>query len=35
VDAESIALRNALADAEVQPRAVSPYIALLLGRSRR
>jgi hypothetical protein len=35
VDAEGIALLNALADAGAQLRGVSPYIALLLGRSRR
>ena len=35
VDAEGITLLNALADAGVKLRHVSPYIALLLGRARR
>ena len=35
VDAEAIALLNALADAGAQLRGASPYIALLLDRSRR
>jgi ABC-type transporter Mla MlaB component len=35
VDAEGIALLNTLADAGAQLRGASPYIALLLGRSRR
>jgi hypothetical protein len=35
VDAEGITLLNALADAGAQLRGVSPYIAPLLGRSRR
>jgi len=35
VDAEGISLLNALVDAGAQLRGVSPYIALLLGRSRR
>jgi hypothetical protein len=35
VDAEGIALLNALADAGAQLRGVSPYIALLLGHSSR
>jgi hypothetical protein len=33
VDAEAIRLLNTLADTGVQLRGVSPYIALLLGRS--
>jgi hypothetical protein len=35
LDAQGVALLNALADAGVQLRHVSPYIALLLGRSGR
>ena len=35
VDAESLTFLNALADAGAQLRGVSPYIALLLGRSGR
>ena len=35
VDAKGIVLLNSLADAGVELRAASPYIALLLGRARR